>query len=101
MEKYEPTGLSGVQAITLHKSPVGGWVHHNNRTLWFLGNAIKYLWRCGLKVEEGMTPRDKEIEDLKKAVYYINRKINNLEKWNTQSKCQRGTQYKLVDTVIV
>ena len=39
-----------------------------------------YLWRCGLKVEDGMTPRDKEIEDLKKAVYYINRKINNLEK---------------------
>ena len=45
-----------------------------------VGNAIKYLWRCGLKVEEGMAPKDKEIEDLKKAVYYITRKINNLEK---------------------
>ena len=33
-----------------------------------------------MKVEEGMAPRDKEIEDLKKAIYYVNRKINNLEK---------------------
>ena len=60
---------SGVECITITE-------HYD----FCVGNAIKYLWRCGLKVEEGMTPRDKEIEDLKKAVYYINRKINNLEK---------------------
>jgi hypothetical protein len=32
-----------------------------------VGNAMKYLWRCGLKGDE--------IEDLKKAVWYINREI--------------------------
>ncbi len=37
-----------------------------------LGNAIKYLWRSS---EKG-----KEIEDLKKAVWYINREIERLQK---------------------
>ena len=32
-----------------------------------LGNALKYLWRCEYK--------GKKIEDLKKAVNYINREI--------------------------
>lgn len=38
-----------------------------------LGNAIKYLWRAGLK-------NDAKIEDLKKAVWYINREIGRLQK---------------------
>lgn len=45
-----------------------------------VGNAIKYLWRAGLKAEAGLTAKAKEIEDLKKASYYINRKIKQLEK---------------------
>lgn len=45
-----------------------------------IGNAIKYLWRSGLKQEEGMTAREKEIEDLQKAIWYINRKIKLLQK---------------------
>jgi len=32
-----------------------------------LGNAIKYIWRADLK--------GKDIEDLRKAVWYINREI--------------------------
>lgn len=44
-----------------------------------VGNAIKYLWRAGLKDEEGYTPKEKEIEDLKKAIFYINDKITQLE----------------------
>ena len=36
-----------------------------------LGNAIKYLWRAGLK--------QNEVEDLKKAVWYINREIERIE----------------------
>ncbi len=44
-----------------------------------IGNAIKYLWRAGLKKEDGMTDSDKEIEDLKKAVWYINKKISMLK----------------------
>lgn len=44
-----------------------------------LGNAIKYILRAGHKSEEGMSDLDKTIEDLKKAVFYINDKINTLE----------------------
>lgn len=44
-----------------------------------VGNAIKYLWRCGLKHEQGMTDREKEIEDLKKAAWYIQDRISELE----------------------
>lgn len=38
-----------------------------------LGNAIKYILRSGKK------DKNKEIEDLKKAIFYINDKINQLE----------------------
>lgn len=38
-----------------------------------LGNTIKYISRAGKK------DKSKEIEDLKKALWYLNRKINNLE----------------------
>ena len=36
-----------------------------------IANAIKYLWRAGLKTEMGMEDAEKEIEDLKKALWYI------------------------------
>ena len=36
-----------------------------------IANAIKYLWRAGLKAEMGMEDAEKEIEDLKKALWYI------------------------------
>ena len=38
------------------------------------GNAIKYICRAGKK-----DPR-KEIEDLQKAIWYINREIKNLKR---------------------
>lgn len=37
-----------------------------------IGCAIKYLWRAGLKKEMGKEDADKEIEDLRKAIWYIN-----------------------------
>lgn len=39
----------------------------------YLFNVVKYVARAGKK------NRDKELEDLKKAVFYLNRKIKNLE----------------------
>ena len=36
-----------------------------------IANAIKYLWRAGLKPEMGKEDAEKEIEDLKKALWYI------------------------------
>ena len=40
-----------------------------------IGNAIKYLWRAGLKHEEGIEDTDKQVEDLNKAIFYINDEI--------------------------
>lgn len=53
---------SGVEAITITE-------HYNFN----VGNAIKYLWRAGLKTKS-------PIEDLRKAAWYINREIARLEK---------------------
>jgi hypothetical protein len=39
-----------------------------------LGNAIKYIWRCDLKLDA--------IEDLKKAKWYIDREISKRERNN-------------------
>jgi hypothetical protein len=39
-----------------------------------LGNAVKYISRAGKK------GTDKELQDLKKALWYLERKIQNLEK---------------------
>lgn len=44
-----------------------------------IGNAIKYLWRAGLKKDASLDDKQKEIEDLKKAVWYINKKIELIE----------------------
>jgi hypothetical protein len=39
-----------------------------------IGNVIKYLWRAGLK------GYDTELQDCKKALWYLQRHIENLEK---------------------
>lgn len=44
-----------------------------------LGNAVKYILRAGHKTEEGYDNKAKTIEDLKKAIFYINDKIKTLE----------------------
>lgn len=54
---------SGVECIEITR--------HRNFNV---GNAIKYLWRAGLKGDESKT-----IEDLKKSVFYINDEIARLE----------------------
>lgn len=43
-----------------------------------LGNAIKYIWRAGLKGDK--------IEDLKKAKWYIDREIKRREKCDGEVK---------------
>lgn len=47
-----------------------------------IGNAIKYLWRAGLKKDASLSDKQKEIEDLNKAIWYINDRIKQLqENW--------------------
>jgi len=56
---------SGVECITVTE-------HMNfNR-----GNAVKYIWRAGEK--------DDELQDLKKALWYITREINRIETLRNQ-----------------
>lgn len=45
-----------------------------------IGNAIKYLLRSRRKQESGLSNRDKQIEDLQKAIWYIKDKIDLLSK---------------------
>ena len=60
---------SGVEAIEITR-------HYD----FAIGNAIKYLWRAGLKKDTSRDDASKEIEDLEKAVFYINDKIAQLRK---------------------
>lgn len=53
---------SGVECITV--------TEHMNFNL---GNAVKYIWRAGLKSEDAIT-------DLEKAAWYVNREITRLRK---------------------
>lgn len=62
---------SGIECIEIVR-------HHNFN----IGNAIKYLWRCGIKTEEGIDIQDKSIEDLQKAIFYIQDEIKKLQKEN-------------------
>jgi hypothetical protein len=42
-----------------------------------LGNAVKYIWRADLK--------GKQVEDLKKAIWYINREIQRINNGSQES----------------
>jgi hypothetical protein len=61
------TDPSGVECIEITR--------HRNFNI---GNAFKYLWRAGLKDE------DKHIQDLRKAMFYIQDEINRLEGKNVK-----------------
>lgn len=45
-----------------------------------IGNAIKYILRAGHKHSAALSDMEKAIEDYKKAVWYLNDKIQMLEK---------------------
>jgi hypothetical protein len=59
---------SGVECITVAR-------HHDFN----IGNALKYIWRAGLKQEQGISPLEKQIEDLQKAVWFLQDEIRFLQ----------------------
>lgn len=61
----DPSGVECIQ-ITRHRS-------------FNIGNAIKYLWRAGLKESMGQAARAKHVEDLRKAIFYINDEIERIQ----------------------
>lgn len=66
--KHYTSHPSGIECIEISK-------HYN----FCIGNAIKYLWRNGLKQEDGMSAEEKQIEDLNKAIWYIRQEIKELQ----------------------
>lgn len=44
-----------------------------------LGNTVKYISRAGRKASAAMDNLDKEIQDLEKAQYYLNYRIQELK----------------------
>lgn len=54
-----------------------------------LGNAIKYISRAGIK------DKSKEVEDLKKAVWYIKRHIENISKNKQHEQREFATNGRL------
>lgn len=58
---------SGVECIDI--------VRHRNFNV---GNAIKYLWRAGLKKDDSLKAGLKHIEDLRKAIFYIEDEIQRI-----------------------
>ena len=41
-----------------------------------LGNSLKYIMRAGHKHDSSITDKDKTIQDLEKAIFYLNDEIN-------------------------
>jgi hypothetical protein len=67
--KHYNSHPSGVECITI--------TEHMNFNV---GNAIKYLWRAGLKAGLSGNKSDKQlhIQDLRKAAWYVNREIERI-----------------------
>lgn len=56
-----------------------------------LGNAVKYLWRAGLKGQGTEQP----LEDLRKAVWYVQREIARREQ---QAETAKRAEHGIVGT---
>lgn len=65
--KHYTSDPSGIECIDITR--------HRNFNI---GNAIKYLWRVGLKEDKDRKLIDKQIEDLNKAVWYLVDEIHRL-----------------------
>lgn len=46
---------------------------------YFLGNAVKYICRCGRKVDADKSRQEKALEDLEKAIQYLQKKIEVMQ----------------------
>lgn len=65
--KHYTSDPSGIECIDITR--------HKNFNI---GNAIKYLWRAGLKEDKDRKLIDKQVEDLNKAVWYLVDEIHRL-----------------------
>ena len=50
------------------------------------GNALKYILRAGHKKDASLTDTDKQVEDLNKAIWYIQDEIKRITEFNNKKK---------------
>jgi hypothetical protein len=81
-ESFETISIDNVNHPSYYTSHPSGveCIEITRHYCFAIGSAIKYLWRAGLKKEEGLSDREKEIEDLEKAVWFIKDRIEQLKK---------------------
>jgi len=68
-----------------------------------IANALKYLMRAGKKSEMGMDDADKEIEDLKKALWYIEdyrKHVNKRSIYTLVKAAKNAKQFGITDKVV-
>lgn len=76
-------GDAEYETINLILSIVGRYVKDgiSPEAAYCVGNAVKYIDRCGEKAGDyGKDQRHKNIEELRKAVWYLNQAIGIIEK---------------------
>lgn len=78
-EPISPSAVNHPSHYTSHPSGIE-CIDITRHYCFSIGNAIKYLWRAGLKTDAALTSKEKEIEDLQKAIWYINDRIKELQK---------------------
>lgn len=76
-EPDEPDNVNHPEHYTSHPSGIE-CIEITRHYPFSIGNAIKYLWRAGLKKDASLSDNQKEIEDLKKAIWYIKDRIKQL-----------------------
>lgn len=92
--KHYTSDPSGIECIDITR--------HRNFNI---GNAIKYLWRAGLKFDADKSSINKQIEDLEKAVWYIVDEIHRLGgkctvKTDSINTCLPIDNESIIDTVL-
>ena len=92
--KHYISDPSGIECIDITR--------HRNFNV---GNAIKYLWRAGLKIDADKSSINKQIEDLEKAVWYIVDEIHRLGgrctvKTDSINTCLPIDNESIIDTVL-
>ena len=85
--KHYTSDPSGIECIDITR--------HRNFNI---GNAIKYLWRAGLKEDKDRKLIDKQVEDLNKAVWYLVDEIHRLDGRCTVKTCLLYTSPSPRDT---
>lgn len=63
-----------------------------------ISNALKYLWRAGLKPEMGKEDAEKEIEDLKKALWYVEDYLSSTSNRHSAEANPETMDYYVWDT---